>query len=139
MIRVKYFLSTTINLLLSWLLSLLQLNIMFRRMKFTDKLNVTHKGQKYLPIIENIFHCITHFSWQILSFIHAFVLHMNRLKVDADYVPEQDFSPKIFGANAGNRRPFTVCTCCRLSSTIKHYVQKNEIYWQTFSTSITRW
>jgi hypothetical protein len=33
-------------------------------------LNVTHKGRKYLTIIEHVFHCITHFSCQILSFIH---------------------------------------------------------------------
>jgi hypothetical protein len=31
---------------------------------------------------------ITHFSSQILVFIHAFVLHTNGLKVDVDYIPE---------------------------------------------------
>ena len=49
------------------------------------------------------FHCITHFSCQILSFIHAVVLHTNRLKVDVDYIPELGFflSPEILGAKRG--------------------------------------
>ena len=53
---------------------------------------VTHKGRKYLPIIEHIFYCITYFTRQVLSFIHAFVLYTNGLKVDADYIPELIFS-----------------------------------------------
>ena len=59
-------------------------------------LNVTHKGRKYLTIIEHVFHCITHFSCQILSFIHAFVLYMNGLRVDADYISKLFFSPETF-------------------------------------------
>jgi hypothetical protein len=62
-------------------------------------LNVTHKVRKYLTIIEHVFHSITHFSCQILSFIHAFVLHMNRLKDDVDYIPELGFFSQDFGAN----------------------------------------
>ena len=45
-------------------------------------------------ITEHVFHCITYFSCQILSFIHTFVLHTNGLKVDADYIPELDFGSK---------------------------------------------
>ena len=56
-----------------------------------------NKDGNILPMIEHVFHCITHFSCQILSFIHAFVLHMNRLKVDADYILELGFSPEILG------------------------------------------
>jgi hypothetical protein len=44
-----------------------------------------------------------------LSFIHAFVLHTNGLKVDADYIPELIFFSRDFGGkctNAGNIRPF---------------------------------
>ena len=41
----------------------------------------------FLSITEHIFHCIPHLFCQILSFIHAFVLHMNGLKVNADYIP----------------------------------------------------
>ena len=72
---------------------------------------VTHKGRKYLPIIEHIFYCITYFTRQVLSFIHAFVLHTNGLKVDADYIPELIFFSRDFGGkctNAGNIRPFAV-------------------------------
>jgi hypothetical protein len=101
---------------------------MIRRMKFTDKRfqfnhspvamnslitqsasvyldllphfkRMLYKVRKYLTIIEHVFHSITHFSCQILSFIHAFVLHMNRLKVDVDYIPELGFFSRDFGAN----------------------------------------
>jgi hypothetical protein len=60
----------------------------FLALFITNYLNATHKGLKYLPIIEHIFYCITHFSCQILSFIHAFVLHTNRLNINADNIPE---------------------------------------------------
>jgi len=50
-----------------------------------------NKDGNILPIIEHVFHCITHFSYQILSFIHAFVLHTNGLKVDAGHIPELGF------------------------------------------------
>ena len=49
--------------------------------------NFTHKGRKYLTIIEHISYFIIPFSCQNLSSIHAFVLHANGLKVDADYIP----------------------------------------------------
>ena len=49
--------------------------------------NFTHKGRKYLTIIEHISYFIIPFSCQNLSSIHAFVLHTNGLKVDADYIP----------------------------------------------------
>jgi hypothetical protein len=50
---------------------------------------VERKGKKTCRTFFS--HCITHFSCQILSFIHAVVLHTNRLKVDADYIPELGF------------------------------------------------
>lgn len=37
----------------------------------------------------------------ILRYVHTFVLHTSRLTVDADYIPELDFSPEIFGAKGG--------------------------------------
>lgn len=38
----------------------------------------------------------------ILSFIHTFVPHLNRLKVDADHISELGFfSPEILGAKVG--------------------------------------
>jgi hypothetical protein len=53
-------------------------------------------------IIEHVFHCITHFSCQILSFIHTFVLHTDRLEVDAHYISELGFfSLEILGAKGG--------------------------------------
>ena len=60
--------------------------------------NVAHKGWKYLPIIGHVFHRITHFSCQILSFIHAFA-HTNGLKVD--YIYELGFFSQILGAKGG--------------------------------------
>ena len=76
-------------------------------------LNVTHNSWKYLPTIGHVFHCITHFSCQILSFIHTFVLHMNGVKVDADYIPKLGFFTWDFWSqkgctNTGNIRPFMV-------------------------------
>ena len=62
---------------------------------------ILNKDENILPIIEHVFHCITHFSCQILSFIHAFVLHTNGLKVVAGYIPGLCFSPKILGASGG--------------------------------------
>ena len=56
--------------------------------------NFTHKGWKYLTIIEHIFYFIIPFSCQNLSSIHAFVLHTNGLQVDADYIPELGFSSR---------------------------------------------
>jgi len=50
--------------------------------------------------IEHIFYCIIHLTCQVLSFIHAFVLHTNGLKVDVDYIPELIFSPGILADNA---------------------------------------
>jgi len=75
-----------------------------------------NKDGNILPIIEYFFHCITHFSCQILSCIHAFVLHTNGLKVDADYISELCFFSQDFGSKRGcrlwttadNRRPSTV-------------------------------
>ena len=69
-----------------------------------------------LPIIEHVFHCITHFSCQILSSIHAFVLHTNELKVDADYIPELCF----FSRDFGSKRECRLCTTAdnRKSSTV---------------------
>ena len=64
-----------------------------------------------LPIIEHVFHCITHFSCQILSFNHPFILHTNRLKVDVDYIHKLDFFSRDFGSKcttADNRRRSTV-------------------------------
>ena len=60
----------------------------------------THKGWKYLTIlIEHIFYFIfIPFSCQNLSSIHAFVLHTNGLKVDADYTPKLCFSSQDFGS-----------------------------------------
>jgi hypothetical protein len=81
------------------------------RLLGASSLIVTHKGLKYLPIIEHIFYCITYFTRQVLSFIHAFVLHTNGLKVDADYIPELIFFSRDFGVectNAGNIRSFAV-------------------------------
>jgi hypothetical protein len=75
------------------------------RLLGASSLIVTHKGLKYLPIIEHIFYCITYFTRQVLSFIHAFVLHTNGLKVDADYIPELIFFSRDF---AGNIRSFAV-------------------------------
>jgi hypothetical protein len=72
-------------------------------------LNVTHKGRKYLTITEHVFHCSTHFSCQILSFIHAFVLHTNVLKVDADYIPEPGFFSWDFGSKYHNLYIMTPC------------------------------
>jgi len=51
-----------------------------------------YRPTPFLSITEHIFHCIPHFFCQILSFIHAFVLHMNGLKC----------------TNADNIRPYTV-------------------------------
>ena len=45
------------------------------------------------------FYFIRPFSCQNLSSIHAFVLHTNGLKVDADYIPEIGFSSRDLGAN----------------------------------------
>ena len=55
----------------------------------------------FLPIIEHVFHCITQFACQILSCIHTFGLHTNRLKVDADYIPELCFFSRDFESNRG--------------------------------------
>ena len=63
---------------------------------------VTHKGRKYLMITEHVFHCITHFSCQILSFLQTFVLHTDGLKVDADYTPELGFFFQDFGSKYHN-------------------------------------
>ena len=77
-----------------------------------------NKDGNILPIIEHIVHCMTHFSYQILSCFDAFVLHTNGLKVDADYIPELCFFPRDLGSKRGcglgitadNRRPSTVNT-----------------------------
>ena len=54
-------------------------------------------------IIEHIFfYFIRPFSCQNLSSIHAFVLHTNGLKVDADYIPELGFSSQDFGRKYHN-------------------------------------
>ena len=49
------------------------------------------------------------FSCQNLSSIHAFVLHTNRLKVDADYIPELGFSSQDFGSKYHNLYSTTPC------------------------------
>jgi hypothetical protein len=75
-----------------------------------------NKDGNILPMIEHVFHCITHFSCQILSFIHTFVRHTNGLKVDVDYIPELCFFSRDFGSKRGcglcttvdNRRLSTV-------------------------------
>ena len=75
-----------------------------------------NKDGNILPMIEHVFHCITHFSCQILSFIHTFVHHTNGLKVDVDYIPELCFCSRDFGSKRGcglcttvdNRRLSTV-------------------------------
>ena len=72
-------------------------------------MHVTHKGQKYLMITEHVFHCITHFSCQILSFLHTFVLHTDGLKVDADYTPELGFFSQDFGSKYHNLYIKTPC------------------------------
>ena len=56
--------------------------------------NFTHKGRKYLTIIEHIFYFII--PCQNLSSIRAFVLHTNGLQVDADYIPELGFSSRFW-------------------------------------------
>ena len=69
-------------------------------------------------ITEHVFHCITHFSCQILSLIHEFVLHTNELKVDADYIPKLCF----FSRDFGSKRGCGLCTTAdnrRLSTVIK--------------------
>jgi hypothetical protein len=71
--------------------------------------NFTHKGQKYLTIIEHIFYFIIPFSCQNLSSIHAFVLHTNRLQVDADYILELGFSSRDFGSKYHNLYSTTPC------------------------------
>ena len=69
----------------------------------------THKGRKYLTIIEHIFYFIIPFSCQNLSSIHTFVLHMNRLQVYADYIPELGFSSRDFGSKYHNLYSTTPC------------------------------
>jgi len=60
--------------------------------------------------IEHIFYFIfIPFSCQNLSSIHAFVLHMNGLKVDADYIPELGFSSRDFGSKYHNLYSTTLC------------------------------
>jgi hypothetical protein len=71
--------------------------------------NFTHKGRKYLTIIEHIFYFIIPFSCQNLSSIHAFVLHTNGLQVDADYIPELGFSSRDFGSKYHNLYSTTPC------------------------------
>ena len=55
------------------------------------------------------FYFIRPFSCQNLSSIHAFVLHMNGLKVDADYIPELGFSSRDFGSKYHNLYSATPC------------------------------
>ena len=58
---------------------------------------ILHPWQYKMYMQSTVFHCITHSSCQILSFIQAFLLHTNRLKVDADYIPELGFFSRDFG------------------------------------------
>ena len=72
-----------------------------------------NKNGNILPIIEYVFHYIAHFSFQIVSFIHAFVLNTNGLKVDADYIIELGFFlPRLWEqkglCTTAANRPFTV-------------------------------
>ena len=61
-------------------------------------------------LIEHIFYFIfIPFSCQNLSSIHAFVLHTNGLKVDADYIPELGFSSRDFGSKYHNIYSTTPC------------------------------
>ena len=71
--------------------------------------NFTHKGRKYLTIIEHIFYFIIPFSCQNLSSVHAFVFHTNGLQVDADYIPELGFSSRDFGSKYHNLYSTTPC------------------------------
>ena len=72
--------------------------------------NFTHKGRKYLTIIEHISYFIIPFSCQNLSSIHAFVLHTNGLKVDVDYIPELGFSSQDFESKYHNLYSTTLAT-----------------------------
>ena len=61
-------------------------------------------------IIEHIFYFIIPFSYQNLSSIHAFILHTNGLKVDADYIPELGgFLSRYFGSKYHNLNIKTPC------------------------------
>jgi hypothetical protein len=71
--------------------------------------NFTHKGRKYLTIIEHIFHFIIPFSCQNLSSNHAFVLHTNGLQVEVDYIPELGFSSQDFVSKYHNLYSTTPC------------------------------
>ena len=71
--------------------------------------NFTHKGRKYLTIIEHILYFIIPFSCQNLSSIHAFVLHTNGLQVAADYIPELGFSSRDFVSKYHNLYSTTPC------------------------------
>jgi hypothetical protein len=71
--------------------------------------NFTHKGRKYLTIIEHIFYFIIPCSCQNLSSIHAFVLHTNGLQVAADYIPELGFSSRDFVSKYHNLYSTTPC------------------------------
>jgi len=53
-------------------------------------------------IIEHVFHCITHFSCQILSFIHTLVLQTNGLKVDAGWCGLYTWT-RIFSRDFGSK------------------------------------
>jgi hypothetical protein len=74
---------------------------------------------KYLPIIEHFFHCITHFSYQIISFIHTFVLYTNGLKVDEDYIPELDFFLLRFDSKYHNLYIKLPVLCCLFQNSLQ--------------------
>ena len=62
-----------------------------------------NKDGNILPIIEQVFPCITHFTCKILSCIHTFVLHTKGLKVYTYYIPELCFFSREFGRKRGCR------------------------------------
>ena len=56
--------------------------------------NVYQKQLKNLLIIENVFHCITYFTCQILSFIQKFVILTNRPKAELSFFLSAILEPK---------------------------------------------
>ena len=58
-----------------------------------------NEGRNILPMIEHVFHCITDFSCQILSFIHAICPPNEQVKSWCGlYTQTRFFSPEILGA-----------------------------------------
>ena len=86
----------------------------------------------------NTFFIVLHFfSCQILSFIHAFILHMNGLNVDADYIPELGFFSRNFGSKYHNLYIKTPCLMRPFQLTLPRAMWAFAITWHPSSVNFS--